>query len=74
MVADLPPLTMAEQSYGKEHPKVAIILNNLGMLYEMQQKHSEAKSMFQRALRILEMTSGPDDPNTQLVKANLQNL
>jgi len=49
---------------------VAIILNNLGLLYTDQGKYTEAEPLFQRSLAIREKALGPEDPD---VATSLEN-
>ena len=41
-----------------EHPDVGIILNNLAVFYQNRKKYLEAKSYFDRAIKIFEKTWG----------------
>ena len=45
-------LAIDEQSFGTEHPNVAIRLNNLALLLKATNRLSEAEPMMRRALRI----------------------
>ncbi|MFN9570422.1 MAG: tetratricopeptide repeat protein, partial [Cyanobacteriota bacterium] len=64
-------LAIAEASYGNDHPRVAIDLNNLAMLLQDTGRLAEAEPLVHRALAIDEATYGPDHPN---VARNLNNL
>ncbi len=55
---------------GPEHPDVAIILNNLAVLYRAQGKYAEAEPLYKRALAIREEALGPDHPH---VAGSLEN-
>lgn len=46
-------LSIAEKSYGPEHPSVAIRLNNLAALLQDTNRLEEAEPLMQRALIIL---------------------
>jgi len=46
-----------ENKLGPVHPAVATFLNNLAGLYKTQGKHSEAESLFKRALEIRKKAS-----------------
>ena len=64
-------LAIDEASLGKEHPDVAIDLNNLAALYKDTNRLAEAEPLMVRALAILEDSLGPDHPNTVTVRENL---
>jgi tetratricopeptide (TPR) repeat protein len=64
-------LAINEKSFGPDHPKVAIALNNLAVLYFRQGKYSEVEPLFKRALAINEKKLGPDHPE---VATDLSNL
>jgi tetratricopeptide (TPR) repeat protein len=51
------------------HPLVAILSNNLALLYESQGKFSEAQLLYQRSLKIRAETLGSNHPTV----ANLVN-
>ena len=53
----------------ENHPLVAILFNNLALLYENQGKFSEAQSLYQRSLKIRAETLGSNHPTV----ANLVN-
>ena len=63
-------LEIDEASFGKEHPKVAIRLNNLAWLLQATKRLEEAKPLMRRALKIFEASLGPDHPSTQTVANN----
>jgi tetratricopeptide (TPR) repeat protein len=52
-----------EQSYGPDHPDVAIDLNNLALLLQDTNRLAEAEPLMRRALAIDEQSYGPDHPN-----------
>ncbi len=60
-----------EKTLDKEHPDVAICLNNLASLYWSQGKYSEAELLHKRALKIREKVLGSDHLD---VAASLNNL
>ena len=64
-------LAIDEASYGPDHPKVAIRLNNLAGLLEATNRLAEAEPLFRRALAIDEASYGPDHPD---VARDLNNL
>ncbi|MDQ0291572.1 tetratricopeptide repeat protein [Oligosphaera ethanolica] len=64
-------LKIDEQSYGENHPSVAIDLNNLAMLLKATNRLAEAEPLMRRALKIAEQSYGENHPN---VAASLNNL
>ena len=67
-------LEIDEASFGKEHPSVAIDLNNLAQLLQATNRLDEAEPLMRRALEIFEVSLGPDHLNTQTVANNYLNL
>jgi hypothetical protein len=67
-------LAIDEQSFGKDHPKVAIRLNNLAELLHATNRLAEAEPLMRRALEIFEKSLGPDHPYSQGVRRNLETL
>lgn len=71
---------IAEQSYGADHPDVAVNLNNLARFLYATKRFSEAEPLMRRALAIDIQRYGPDHPNVandlnnlaQLLKASLR--
>ena len=53
-------VTIAEQSFGTEHPNVAIGLNNLAQLLNATNRLAEAEPLMRRALAIDELWSDGD--------------
>uniref|UniRef100_UPI004055FAC8 tetratricopeptide repeat protein n=1 Tax=Candidatus Electronema sp. TaxID=2698783 RepID=UPI004055FAC8 len=64
-------LVIKEQALGKEHQKVATVLNNLASLYKDQGKYAEAEPLYKRSLEIWEKALGKEHPH---VAAALNNL
>ncbi len=64
-------LAIDKQSYGTNHPKIAIHLNNLAQLLQATNQLSEAELLLRRALSINEESYGPDHHR---VAINLNNL
>jgi tetratricopeptide (TPR) repeat protein len=64
-------LTIAENSFGPEHPEVAAHLSNLGQLLQATNRLAEAELLMRRALALAENSFGPEHPN---VAAYLNNL
>jgi hypothetical protein len=67
-------LTIDENSYGPDHPNVAMNLNNLAALLQDTNRLSEAEPLMRRGLGIFEKSFGPDHPNTVTVSRNLEAL
>ncbi len=64
-------LAIDEQSFGSEHPNVAIRLNNLAQLLQATNRLDEAEPLMRRALVIDEQSFGSEHPN---VARDLNNL
>ena len=62
------------QSYGPDHPNVAIRLNNLAQLLQDTNRLAEAEPLMRRALAIDETSYGPDHPNVAIDLNNLASL
>ncbi len=67
-------LEIKEKSLGKDHPDVAMSLNNLAGLYHTQGKYAEAEPMYRRALEICEKSLGTDHPDVATSLNNLAEL
>ena len=67
-------LAITEASYGPDHPRVAIRLNNLAELLRATNRLGEAEPLMRRALAITEASYGPDHPITVTIRANLASL
>ena len=55
-------LTLRETALPKNHPDIAMSLNNLAMLYKDTNRLAEAEPLMQRAIKINEAAYGPDHP------------
>jgi tetratricopeptide (TPR) repeat protein len=64
-------LKIAEEIFGKDHPGVALSLNNLASLYCSQGKYSKAEPLYKRALEIYEKVLGPYHPDVATVLENM---
>ena len=62
------------QSYGAEHPLVAIDLNNLATLLQATNRLAEAEPLMRRALAIDEQSYGAEHPAVALLLNNLAAL
>ncbi|MFV9692032.1 MAG: tetratricopeptide repeat protein [Desulfobacteria bacterium] len=67
-------LMINEKALGRDHPDVAISLNNLALLYDAQGKYSEAEPSHKRSLAIREKVLGPDHPDVATSLNNLAGL
>ena len=56
-------LAIDERAYGKDHPSVAISLNNLAELLRATNRMAEAEPLFRRALGIDHRAYGKDHPS-----------
>ena len=59
---------------GSEHPHVALTLHRWAMLYVDQERYTEAKSLFQRALAIREQVLGAEDLEVATIAENYATL
>jgi tetratricopeptide (TPR) repeat protein len=64
-------LEIDEESFGTEHPNVAIRLNNLAQLFQTTNRLGDAEPLMRRALEIDEKSFGTEHPN---VARDLNNL
>ena len=67
-------LKLAEKCYGPDHPEVATIIGNMGMLFLRTNRLQEAESYMEHVLKIDEKTYGSDHPNTARDLNNLAGL
>jgi hypothetical protein len=67
-------LAISEASLGKDHPTVAICLNNLAVLLRDTNRLGEAEPMMRRALAIVEANLGKDHPDVANTLNNLVQL
>jgi tetratricopeptide (TPR) repeat protein len=67
-------LAIGEQTYGPEHPAVAIRLNNLAQSLKATNRLEEAEPLMRRALAIDEQTYGPEHPKVVIRLNNLATL
>ncbi len=67
-------LAIDEQSLGKDHPKVAMILSNLAQLLQATNRLAEAEPLMRRALAIDEQSFGENHPNVAIRLNNLAAL
>ncbi len=67
-------LPIEENHLGPEAPKLAILLNNLAVLYQATHRPTDAEPLFKRALSIDEKSYGPDHPDLLGDLASLASL
>jgi len=67
-------LRIDEQSFGEDHPMVAIRLNNLAQLLKATNRLSEAEPLMRRALSIDEQSFGEEHPRVAMGLNNLAQL
>ena len=70
-------LAIDEQSFGPDHPNVAIRLNNLALLLQATNRLDEAEPLMRRALVILVTfgrQTGYDHPNLRMFAENYRGL
>jgi hypothetical protein len=67
-------LAIGEQSYGPDHPDVAIRLNNLARLLQATNRVAEAEPLMRRAFVICDTSLGPNHPTTVTFRNNLAAL
>jgi tetratricopeptide (TPR) repeat protein len=67
-------LEIDEDSFGPDHPKVAIDLNNLASLLQATNRLAEAEPLMRRVMKIMEASIGPNHPNIAVALNNLAQL
>ena len=67
-------LGLKERLLGREHPDVAVTLNNLGVLYRAQKRFLDAQLCYRRAYAIFSNTFYPEHPSVQTCASNLARL
>jgi tetratricopeptide (TPR) repeat protein len=67
-------LAIDEQSFGADHPNVAIRFNNLASLLHATNRLGEAEPLLRRALAIDQQSFGADHPNVAIQLNNLAQL
>ena len=63
-------LAIEQGSYGNDHPRVVIDLNNLAQLLQATNRLAEAEPLMARGFAVFWQSLGLDHPNTQSVKDN----
>lgn len=67
-------LALDETLFGREHPYVAIQLNNLALMLQDGGRPHEAEPLMREAVEVFNRALGPDHPITQGVRKNLELL
>ena len=67
-------LRILTSQYGKNHPRVAMALNNLAKVLSKKGKKSEAQPMLETALSILRKVHGENHPHVAAAVHNLGNI
>jgi tetratricopeptide (TPR) repeat protein len=60
-------LAIREEALGAEHPRTAVSLNNLAVLYQSQGRYEAAEPLYERALAISEEALGKAHPQARTV-------
>jgi serine/threonine-protein kinase len=64
-------LTLLEEHLGAEHPRVAMVLNNLGVCLTRTGRYDEAIEKYERALKLHRALEGDAHPNVATAEHNL---
>jgi tetratricopeptide (TPR) repeat protein len=67
-------LDIREKALGRDHPDVAVSLNNLAELYQSQGRYAEVEPLLQRSLVIREKALSRDHPDVASALNNLAEL
>ena len=67
-------LVICGKTLGKDHPKYAISLSNLGKALFKQKKFFEAEELARQALEISESRLGKEHPQSKKLAKNLEKL
>jgi len=67
-------LRMYERRLGEDHFDVAIVANNMAMLYHAWGKHADAEPFYMQALEIKQRVLGKNHPETALILGNYRDL
>src|SRR5262245_51039434 len=67
-------LAIQEKALGPEHPDVAVTLDKLAALHQVQGRLAEAEPFYRRCLAITEKTRGPQHPDAAQPLGNLARL
>src|SRR5262249_4665098 len=53
-------IALAHQVFGPDHANTAVLLHNLGVVYQFMKQYAKAEEVFQRSLKIAETKLGKD--------------
>jgi tetratricopeptide (TPR) repeat protein len=67
-------LAIREAALGREHPRVAALLNNLAIVHARLGEYEQAKARGEQGLAVAERALGPDHPDVALALTNLGNV
>jgi hypothetical protein len=67
-------LTIDEDSFGADHPRLAIRLHNLALLLQAANRPAEAEPMIRKAVEIFQASLGSEDPRTLNAKESLGSI
>ncbi len=64
-------LVLTEAAVGRDHVRVAQVLNRLGGLEDRRGRATQARTYYTRALAIVDAKLGPEHPSSAITRANL---
>lgn len=67
-------LRIYEKTLGSDHPDLAIVLNNLAVIYQTTGRPREAEPLFLRAMAIMTKLFGPDHPSVVTLQRNVDEM
>ncbi len=70
----LKSLKQTESLYGQNHPSIADIMNNLGILYKKEGKYTEALEYLKQALKISKHLYGQQHPDIGVYLTNVGDI
>lgn len=67
-------LIIEKKVFGKEHPYIAMIYNNMAVVYEYQGLNTKAIEYYEKAFQIRKKLYGEDHPSTLSLSNNISRL
>jgi tetratricopeptide (TPR) repeat protein len=67
-------LEVGEALLGVDHPRLAVVLNNLGSVHAALGQTAEAVAVYERSAAVRELAFGPDHPSVGVSLLNLANI
>lgn len=67
-------VSILERTIGKNHPRIASALNNLGVVCARRKNFAEAAALYRRVLRLLKGQPPSTHPGAALVRKNWERL